>query len=134
MLKDESMISFLGRYTQIRDELGAIREVVDPNSLVRQAMNSFTKPWGPFVRGIVAREAMPTWERMWDDFVQEEIRLVAEASRQRQSGQGDEDLALWTKGKKKVGRGVDRVPSLGPHHRGVEERAAMVKAVVRREI
>jgi hypothetical protein len=54
---------------------------VNPNSLVRQAMNRFTKPWGPFVWGIVAREVMPTWERMWDDFVQEEIRLAAEASR-----------------------------------------------------
>jgi hypothetical protein len=46
-------------------------------------MNSFTKPWGPFVRGIVYREVMPTWERMWDDFVQEEIKLASEASGQR---------------------------------------------------
>jgi hypothetical protein len=31
--------------------------------------------------------------------------------------------------------GVARVPSMGPHHRGVEEeRAAVVKAMVRREI
>jgi hypothetical protein len=82
MLEDETVTSFLGRYTQIRDELATIGEVVNPNSLVTQAMNSFTKPWGPFVRGIVAREVMPTWERMWDDFVQEEIRLAAEASRQ----------------------------------------------------
>jgi hypothetical protein len=64
MLEDESVTSFLGRYTQIRDELAAVEEVVNPNSLVRQAMNSCTKPWGPFVRGIVAREVMPTWERM----------------------------------------------------------------------
>jgi hypothetical protein len=84
ILKDESVTSFLGRYTQIRDELAAVGEIVNPNSLVRQAMNSFTKPWGPFVSGIVAREVMPTWERMWDDFVQEEIRLAAEASGQWQ--------------------------------------------------
>jgi hypothetical protein len=82
MLEDESVTSFLGRYTQIRDELGAVREVVNLNSLVRTALNSFTKPWGPFVRDIVAREVMPTWERMWDDFVQGEIRFVAEASGQ----------------------------------------------------
>jgi hypothetical protein len=31
--------------------------------------------------------------------------------------------------------GVGRVPSLGPHHRGVEEeREAVIRAVVRREI
>jgi hypothetical protein len=43
MLEDESVTSFLGRYTQIKGDLAAIREVVNPNSLVRQAMNSFSK-------------------------------------------------------------------------------------------
>jgi hypothetical protein len=80
MLKDESVTSFLGHFTQIRDTLGVVGEFVDPNTFVRQAMNRFTKPWGPFEHGIVSREVMPTWERMWDDFVQEEIRLVAKAS------------------------------------------------------
>jgi hypothetical protein len=124
MLKDESVTSFLGRYTQIRDELVVVGEVVNPNSLVRQAMNSFTKPWGPFVQGIVAREVMPTWERMWDDFVQEEIRLAAEASGQQQQQQqivsGDEDLALWTKGKKKTGRGGRQGPKFGAPPQGGE--------------
>jgi hypothetical protein len=83
MLEDESVTSFHGRYTQIKDELGVVGEVVNSNSLVRIAMNSFTKDWGPFVRGIVAREVMPTWERMWDDFVQEEIRFAVEASEQQ---------------------------------------------------
>jgi hypothetical protein len=82
MLEDELVTLFLGRYTQIIDELGAIEEVVDPNSMVRTTLNNFTKPWGPFVCNIVSREVMPTWERMWDDFVQKETRLVAEASRQ----------------------------------------------------
>ena len=102
MLEDESVTSFLGRFTRIRDELGAVGEVVEPNSLVRQALHSFTKQWASFIQGIVAREALPTWERMWDDFVQEEIRLATEASGQQQQQQtvsGDEELALWTKGK-----------------------------------
>jgi hypothetical protein len=121
MLKDEAVTSFLGRYTQIRDELAAVGEVVSPNSLVRQAMNSFTKPWGPFVRGIVAREVMPTWERMWDDFVQEEIRLVVEASgQQQQTVSGDKNLALWTKGKKKTDRGGRQGPKFGAPPQGGE--------------
>jgi hypothetical protein len=84
MLKDESVSSFLARFTQIRDKLGAVGEVIVPNSLVRQALHSFTKPWGPSIQGIVAREHLPTWERMWDDFAQEEIRLASESSGQRQ--------------------------------------------------
>jgi hypothetical protein len=93
---------------------------VNPNSLVRQAMNSFTKPWGPFVRGIIAREVMPTWERMWDDFVQEEIRFVAEASgqQQQQTFSSDEDVALGTKGKKKTGRGGRHGPKFGAPPQG----------------
>jgi hypothetical protein len=35
MLKSESMTSFLGRYTQIKDELGAVGEVVDPDFMVK---------------------------------------------------------------------------------------------------
>jgi hypothetical protein len=118
MLKDESVTSFLGRFTQIKDELGAVDEVFDPNSLVRQAMNSFTKLWGPFVHGIIAREVMPTWERMWDDFIEKETTLATEASgqwqqQQQQISQGEEDLALWSKGKKKVGRGGRQGPKFG---------------------
>jgi hypothetical protein len=60
MLKDELVTSFIGHYTHIRDDLASFEEVVNPNSLVRKAMNSFTKLWGPFVRGIVSREVMPT--------------------------------------------------------------------------
>jgi hypothetical protein len=134
MLKDESVSSFLARFTQIRDELGAVGEVIEPNSLVRQALHSFTKPWGPFIQGIVAREHLPTWDRMWDDFAQEEIRLTAESSgqRQQQSGQGGEDLALWVKGKKRPAVVVGKVPRLGASLSGVEEeqRVAVVRVVV----
>jgi hypothetical protein len=80
MLKDESVTSLLSRFTRIRDKLGAIDEVFEPNSLVRISLHSFTEWWASFIQGIVAREALPTWERMWDDFVQEEIRLAAETS------------------------------------------------------
>jgi hypothetical protein len=50
---------------------------VDPDSMVRTALNNVTKPWGPFVPGIVSREVIPTSERMWDDFIQEETRLIS---------------------------------------------------------
>jgi hypothetical protein len=101
--------------------LVAVGEVVNLNSLVRQAMNIFTKPWGPFVRGIIARDVMPTWERMWDDFIQEEIRFVVEASRQQQQTIfGDENLSLWTKGKKKTSHGGQQGPKFGSPPQGVE--------------
>jgi hypothetical protein len=63
---------------------------------------------------------MPTWERMWDDFVQEETRLAAKASGQQQTVQGVEDLSLWTKGKKKIGRGGRKGPKFGAPSQGGE--------------
>jgi hypothetical protein len=73
MLKSESVTSYLERFTHTRDDLATIVEIVDPMVLVRIALNGFSKPWETFLRGIVAREAMPSWERLWDDFVQEEF-------------------------------------------------------------
>ena len=60
MLDFEIVTSYLGRFTQIKDELAAVREIVDPDFLVRTTLNNFSKPWGSFGRGIVAREVMPT--------------------------------------------------------------------------
>jgi hypothetical protein len=83
---------------------------VDPNFMVRTILNNFSKPLGSFVRGIVARQVMPTWERHWDNFVQEELRCNSGSSGQQRISKGDEDISLWTKGKKKVGKGAQRGP------------------------
>jgi hypothetical protein len=69
MTKTDSVTPFLTRFSQIRDELAVVGEIVDPSDLVKIALNVFFKPWESFVRGIVAREHMPSWERLWDDFV-----------------------------------------------------------------
>ena len=55
------------------DELAVVGEILDSAELIRVALNGFSKSWETFVRGIVARENMPSWERLWDDFVQEEL-------------------------------------------------------------
>jgi hypothetical protein len=75
MGKTDIVTSYLSRFTQIRDELGGVGDIIDPFELVRIALNGFTKLWESFVHGIVAREHMPSWERLWDDFMQEETRL-----------------------------------------------------------
>jgi hypothetical protein len=118
--KNRKMVLFerLRSTRMLKDELAAIEEIVDPNSMVRTALNNFTKPWGPFVRGIVAQELLPTWERLWDDFVQQETRLTSGTSGQQQTVQGDEDLSLWTKGKKKVDKSARPDPKFGTTPQG----------------
>jgi hypothetical protein len=83
MEKTDTVTSFLTRFSHIRDELAALGEIVDTSELVRRALNGFSKPWESFVQGIVAREHMPSWERFWDDFVQEELRVGSKYSSQQ---------------------------------------------------
>jgi hypothetical protein len=105
MTNTNSVASFLMRFSQIRDELEVVGEIVDPSELVMTTLNGFSKPWESFVRGIVSREHMPSWERLWDDFVQEELRILSRSTSQQHGGDDGEDLALSAKGKKKTKKG-----------------------------
>ena len=69
MNKGENMVSYLTRITQVRDELGVVGEKVVDVELVCIALNGVTKPWTIFVESVVAHEHMPTWDRLWDDFI-----------------------------------------------------------------
>jgi hypothetical protein len=44
MLDFETVTSYLGIFTQIRDELAAVEEIVNPEFLVRTTLNNFSKP------------------------------------------------------------------------------------------
>ena len=68
--------------------------------MIRVALNGFSKSWESFICGIVARENMPSWERLWDDFVQEELRVGSVSSNGHRGGEED-TVALAAKGKKK---------------------------------
>jgi hypothetical protein len=113
MLNFQIVTSYLGRFTQIKDELVVIGEIVDPEFLVKTTLNSVSKPWGSFVRDVVSREVMPTWERLWDDFIKEELRCSSGSSGQQHMPKGDDDLSLWSKGKKKIKEDARQGPKGG---------------------
>jgi DNA gyrase/topoisomerase IV subunit A len=69
MTKDENVVTYLTRLTQVRDELGAVGEAIVDSELVRTTLNGVSKQWVVFVEFIVARERLPNWERLWDEFV-----------------------------------------------------------------
>jgi hypothetical protein len=74
MTKSETIASYLTRITQVRDELAAIGEEVEKTELVRLTLQGLPKNWEVFVEGIIAKENLPDWERLWDDCIQNEIR------------------------------------------------------------
>jgi hypothetical protein len=98
MVRGESVVTYLTMFTQIRDELAVVGEIVDERELVRTALNGFTKQRDVFVRGIVAREKLPDSERLWDDFTQEELRVGTSQASQPKS-EDEENLSLVGKGK-----------------------------------
>jgi hypothetical protein len=102
MAKGEGLVHNLTRLTQIRDELGAVGEKIEESELVSVTLNGFSKSCDVFVRGVVAREKLPDWQRLWYDCVQEEIKL-GQSSGSSSSPQNvdEEGLALASKGKDK---------------------------------
>jgi hypothetical protein len=47
---------------------------MDDSELVRTTLKGFIKEWTSFIKGFVAHEKLLDWSRLWDDFVQEELR------------------------------------------------------------
>jgi transposase InsO family protein len=102
MTKSKSVTGYLSRITQVRDELGAVGEVIPSTELVRTALNGVAKPWAVFVEGIVAMEHVPSWDRLWDDFVQEETRRgYVHGVGSSGVHEDEENVALAAKGKGK---------------------------------
>jgi hypothetical protein len=58
-------------------------------------LNGLPKSWEPFFKGFCARENIPYWKRLWDDYIQEETQ---EESKSRKNRGSEENLSLvsWT--------------------------------------
>jgi hypothetical protein len=104
MTKAENVVTYFTRLTQVRDELGDVGEAIVDSELVRTTLNGVSKQWVVFLEGIVAREKLLNWERLWDDFVQEESqRGYAHGS--SSTGHEENNVALATTSKKKFKKG-----------------------------
>ena len=57
------------------------------------------------MEAIVAKENLPSWDRLWDDFVQEETQRVLVQGISSTGREDEENVALTTKGKKKSKKG-----------------------------
>jgi hypothetical protein len=69
MTRSYTVTSYLTKITRVHDQLVVVGEVVTDEEMVGMALNGFTKPWSPFIKGIVARETLPKFDKLWDDFI-----------------------------------------------------------------
>ena len=74
MKGSESVVAYLSRFTDVKDELATIGDIVADTELVCTKLQGFPKSWEVFVERILAREHLPDWGRLWSDCVQNEIR------------------------------------------------------------
>jgi hypothetical protein len=63
-------------------------------------LNGFSKPWAPFIKGILAWETLLKFDKLWDDFIQEEIQEESLAGQQVGDG---ENLALASQARRSKG-------------------------------
>ena len=53
----------------MRDALSAVGDQIPETELVRTALFGVASTWSTFVQVVVGRENMPSWDRLWDDFI-----------------------------------------------------------------
>jgi hypothetical protein len=58
MARGESFFTYLTKFTQIRDELKVVGEIVDDIELVRKTLNGFTKKCNVFVIVLVSSKKL----------------------------------------------------------------------------
>ena len=80
-------------------------KVVSGSELVQAALNGVAKPWAVFGEAIVARENLPSWDKIRDDFVQEETQRGLVQRSSSTNREDEENVALTAKGKKKFKKG-----------------------------
>ena len=66
------------------------------SEMVRTALNGFSGKWKPFVKGVVSRENLPSWKRLWDNFFQEELHDEA-LEKKSLNEHSEENVALAAK-------------------------------------
>ena len=91
MTKGDTVAIFFMKMSEIKDKLGAIGEIISNKELVLNTLNNIPKHWEPFLQSISGREQLPTFDRLWTDCTQEEIRLIA---RGVQDSHHDDNQAL----------------------------------------
>jgi hypothetical protein len=75
MTKGDTMATFFMKISEIKEQLGAIGEIMSDKELVLSTLNNLPKHWESFLQSISGREKLPTFDRLWTDCTEEELRL-----------------------------------------------------------
>lgn len=80
MTKNDYMVSYFMRISQLRDQLQAIDENISDKELVSTKLNGLSNSWDSFSYSICGRKETPSFEELWISCTQEESRLISKGS------------------------------------------------------
>jgi hypothetical protein len=95
MTKGDTVSIFFMKLSEIKEQLETIGEIMSDRELVLTTLNNLPKTWEPFLQSISGREALPTFDHLWTDCTQEELRLRNRGV--EDSSEENHALALHTK-------------------------------------
>jgi hypothetical protein len=95
MTKGDTVSLFFMNLSEIKEQLETIGEIVSDREIVLTTLHNLPKSREPFIQSIIGRESLPTFDRLWIDFTQEELRL--KNRRVEYSSEENHALALHTK-------------------------------------
>jgi hypothetical protein len=76
MQKGETVQDYFFRVSQFKQQLKAIGDKSYEDELVMKTLNGLTRPWDAFIQTICARKEKLQFDRLWEECVQEEARVV----------------------------------------------------------
>jgi len=80
--------------------LATLGETIDSEGLVRSTLSGFRPKGDVFVDEIIARENLPSWDRLWDYCVQEETMRHSKTVGQHDGKDDEENFSLAIEEKK----------------------------------
>ncbi|KAH9290495.1 hypothetical protein KI387_034612, partial [Taxus chinensis] len=83
MSNTDTVTSSLMKLTELRDQIAAIGMKAEDEELVPAALNGFSAPWQHFLQGVCPHENIPTFERVWDVVIHEEMGRYCCSQRMR---------------------------------------------------
>jgi hypothetical protein len=75
MTKCDTIAILFMKISEIKEQFETIGEIMSDRELVLTTLNNLPKHWEPFLQSISERESLPTFDRLWTNCTQEELRL-----------------------------------------------------------
>ena len=77
MQNSKSIQSYFTRVSQIKEQLEAVDEEVENVEIVMTTLNGLPRTWDSFIQGICAKKKLVKFNRLWEEFSQEESQIAA---------------------------------------------------------